>query len=201
MRITRSDFLSALGAHAPPLLVAAAAKAADPLGPVLTEPDAGAILASALCPETKFGPLGAKALVGCDLTYQGRTVFLTPGQCALHVGLSDWTRPSLAEAFMVPVEVGYSMIHATAAVPVFDVVSIVIGEGLCSGQLSIRFASGAHAIVYYGQKPQPNRFALTVHSMSGDGLYAMGEALLATEIADDVPAWGERLAPSAGVLH
>lgn len=201
MRIIRSDFLTALGAHAAPLLFAAANKAAQELGPVLTLYEAGSLLAAAICPETKFGHLGAKTLVGCDLTHGGRTVFLPPDQCALHVGLSDWTRHTLAEAIMLPLEVAYSLAHATSTVPVFDVISIVVSEGLCSGQLTIRFPSGAHAVAYYGQVPQPGRFACAAHSISGDGLYAMGLALLDAEATDALPATGESLRPAAGALH
>lgn len=201
MRYNRTDFLKAFGAQASPLVLAAASKAAANLAPALSALEAGAVILAAVCPETKFGPLGPKALIGCDLSYNGRSVFLTPDDCSTHPGLSAWTRPTLAGAFMVPVEVGYTMAHSTGAVPVFDLATVVLAEGLCSGQLSIRFASGAHALLYYGQRPASSHFVAVAHSVSGDALYAIGEALIDAEAESAMPAPGESINPALGVLH
>lgn len=177
MDVLKDDLLEAVGAVAAPLLLSAVARQLDSLGPVLTVEQAGGAIVSALCPETRFGPLGTKTLIGCDLVHDGEAVWLSAGECALHPGLSDWTPHSLAQAAMLPAEAAYTMAGACQTIPMFESVGVVIGEGLCSGQLALTFASGARAVAYYGQKPAGGLFSSTSHAISGDGLFEIGNRL------------------------
>lgn len=177
MDLLKDDLLEAVASVAAPLLVAAVTRQLDALGPILTPEEAGCALVSAICPERRFGPLGTKALIGCEINHNGETVWLSPGECSLHPGLSDWTPHCLAQATMLPTETAYTMAAATGLVPVFESVGVVVGEGLCSGQLAMTFASGARAIVYYGQRPAGGLFSSASYALSGDGLYEIGDHL------------------------
>ncbi len=177
MDVLKDDLLEAVAAVAAPLLLTAVTRQLDALGPVLRAEEAGGALLSAICPERRFGHLGTKTLIGCEVMHDGETVWLTPGECALHPGLSDWTPHCLAQAAMLPAECAYTMANATGAVPVFESVGVVIGEGLCSGQMAMTFASGARVIVYYGQRPEGGLFSSASYGLSGDGLYEIGNRL------------------------
>ena len=177
MDVIKDDLSEAVAAVAPPLLLAAVSRQLEALGPVLTAEEAGGAIIAAVCPESRYGPLGTKALIGCEINHNGETVWLSPGECALHPGLSDWTPHCLAQAAMLPAETAYAMVNATGAPPVFESVGVVIGEGLCSGQLAMTFASGARVIVYYGQRPEGGLFSSTSYGVSGDGLYEIGNHL------------------------
>lgn len=177
MDVLKDDLLEALGGAAAPLFLSAVSRQLNGFGPVLTTEEAGGALISALCPDTKFGPLGAKPLIGCELREGGEKVWLTPGECAMHPGLADWTPPSLAQAVMLPLETAYSLAGGCCPTPVFTTVGVATSEGLCSGQLAMTFSHGGRAIVYYGQAPRPDDFAITSHTMSCDWLFRIGDAL------------------------
>lgn len=170
--------MEVVAATAPPLLVAAVSRLLDDYGPALTAEQAGGVLAAAICPERKFGPLGLKAFVGCEVYHGGDMAWLTPEQCMMNPALADWTPACLAQAFMLPVETQYALTGVVAKVPIFESVGVVIGEGLCSGQLSLTFPdSGARVIAYYGQRATGGLFASVSHAVSGDGLCAIGDRL------------------------
>lgn len=189
MDILKDDLLEVVGAYAPPLLVFAVARQLGDLGPVVTAEQAGGALAAALCPERKYGPLGTKALVGCEVQHNGETVWLTPAQCLMNPALADWTPPCLAQAFTLPVETAYALTAALVAVPIFESVGVIVAEGVCSGQLALTFPqSGARVIVYYGQRVTSGLFASTTYAVSGDGLYAIGDALRRASAEADAAA-------------
>lgn len=178
MDVLKDDLLEAVAATAPPLLVAAVSRLLDDYGPALKTEQAGSVLAAALCPDRKFGPLGLKPLVGCEVYHGDTMAWLTPAQCMMNPGLADWAPACLAQAFMLPVEAQYALTAAIAKTPVFESVGVVVGEGLCSGQLALTFPeSGARVIVYYGQRPAGDLFASTTYAVSGDGLCAIGDRL------------------------
>lgn len=178
MDVIKADLLEAVAATAPPLLVATLSRLLDDCGPVITAEQAGGAIAAAICPERKFGPLGLKPLVGCEVQHGADVVWLTAAQCAMNPGLSDWTPPCLAQAFMLPVETQYALTGVVSAVPIFESAGVVIGEGLCSGQLALTFpASGARVIAYYGQRATGGLFSSVSHAVSGDGLCAIGDRL------------------------
>ena len=119
----------------------------------------------------------------------------------MHPGLGEWSRPCLAQAFMLPVELAATMAHATGTVPVVETVGVVTGEGLCSGQLVLSFASGAVATIFYGQRFQGAHFCTTAQSVTGDGLFAIGNALREADRADDAAtALAQAMEPSVGVV-
>lgn len=178
MDVLKDDLLEVVAATAPPLLVAAVSRLLDDYGPALTTEQAGGVIAAAICPERKFGPLGVKPLVGCEIYHGGEVVWLTPAQCVMNPGLADWTPACLAQAFMLPVETQYALTGVVSKVPVFESVGVVVGEGHCSGQLAMTFPdSGARVIAYYGQRTTGGLFASTSHAVSGDGLCALGDRL------------------------
>lgn len=178
MDIPKDDLVEAAGALVSPLMLSALTRQLASAGSLLTLEEAGGAILGALCPETRYGPLGVKRLVGCEIFHGGEATLLDPSQCAMHPGLSDWTPPSLAQALMLPVESAFSMIDATSTLPLFDTVSVVVAEGHCSGHLTLTFPnSGATAVIHYGQPRNPDLFTATSHSISGDGLWKLGHLI------------------------
>lgn len=181
MDILKDDLLEAVGAVAPPLLLAAVARHVDALGAVLTTEEAGDALLSAICPERRFGPLGTKALIGCEIIDGEEMKWLTPSECAMHPGLSDWTPCTLAQAAMLPVETANQLAGACIPVPFFRSVGVITAEGLCSGQLVMTFNNGARATVVYGQRAQVEPVASSAYAITGDALCAIGDQLRRSE--------------------
>lgn len=201
MKILRDDLLDAVDQVGSPLMRAAVAAALDQSGPVLNAQEAGSAIIVAVCSERRFGALGAKPLIGCELAMGGETVWLNADECALHPGLSDWTPGTLAEAFMLPAEVAFTMANLTGSAPVFRSAGVVTAEGLCSGQLAMSFASGALATVFYGQRFTGLHLMTVAHAIAGDGLFAIGERLRQRAASDEaVLLQTERIERVGGVV-
>lgn len=201
MKIIRDDFLDAIDHVATPLMRATVAAGVRDAGAVLSADTAGAALVSAICPDRRFGPLGEKPLVGCELVFDNETTWLTPSQCAMHPGLSDWTPPSLAQAFMLPVEVAMTLAHVVGTAPIFQTAGVVTAEGMCSGQLVLTFTSGAKATVFYGQRFTGLHLVTTAYAIAGDGLFAIGEHLRQRAATDDAAmVQAERMERAPGVV-
>lgn len=202
MKINRDDFLQAVGQHAPPLFQAAVSRALSDAGPVISIDVAGGAIAAALCADRRFGDLGSKSLAGCELSFNGTSVWLTADQCVMHPGLGEWIRPCLAQAFMLPAELAATLAHATCVeVPNIQTVGILTGEGHCSGQMVLAFASGAIATVVYGQRFTGSHFSTTAHVIAGDSLFAIGDELREADKADEMAAaLEERLVGAHGVV-
>ena len=181
MDVFKDDLLEAVGQVVPPLLLAAVARHVAPAGPVLTAEEAGDALLSAICPDRRFGPLGTKALIGCEIIDGDEMKWLTPSECAMHPGLSDWTPCTLAQAAMLPVETANQLTGACTSVPYFRSVGVITAEGLCSGQLVMTFPNGGRATVVYGQRAQVEPVASSAYAITGDALCAIGDRLRHSE--------------------
>lgn len=179
MAIRTADLLDAFAAIAPPLYLSALSRQLGPLDRMAASAEVGAAIVSALCPDTRFGDLGAKELVGVEVYHaDGGGAWLCPDQVAISAGLSDWVPHTLAEAAMVPVEATRTLADAVSDVPIVDAVGVVIAEGVCSGQLSLTFpTTGARVIAYYGQRVLGTLFATTSYGLAGASLCAVGDHL------------------------
>jgi len=185
MDFSKPDLLTAIGAVASPLLVAGVAAALTGDRFAVSVEALGGALAEAVCPERKYGPLGPKRLVGVEIVSGGDVAWLDALDAMLHPALGEWTPGTLGQAFALPVVAGYAHYNETIPnAPIIEMASVVVVEGCCSGQVSLRFPeSGAIATVMYGQRMTGGNFASASYSLNGFALHDLGRQLQRRTVA------------------